>query len=237
LKSRVELFSIANKIGRNENLTVNDLTQQLQDMREEYEGTPLRKDDLNLSPFIQFSTWLLDAQNEKIPDPNACSLCTVDQDSKPMSRAVLLKGMEEEKFIFYTNYKSRKAKHLEQNPNATMHFPWFSLERQVVVSGRVTKLASEQSEEYFNSRPAMSKLGAWASQQSEPLKSREALEESFLKAREKWGENPPKPPHWGGFALEPESIEFWQGGPSRLHDRFIYSIKPDQSWSVNRFYP
>lgn len=214
-----------------------DLTQQLQDMREEYEGTPLRMDDLNSSPFIQFSTWLLDAQNERIPDPNACSLCTVDQDSKPMSRAVLLKGLEEEKFIFYTNYKSRKAKHLEQNPNATMHFPWFSLERQVVVLGRVTKLAIEKSEDYFNSRPAMSKLGAWASQQSEPLESREALEESFLKAREKWGENPPKPPHWGGFALEPESIEFWQGGPSRLHDRFIYSINPDQSWSVNRFYP
>ena len=214
-----------------------DLTQQLQDMREEYKGTPLRKADMNSCPFSQFSAWLLDAQNEKIPDPNACSLCTVDQDSKPMSRAVLLKGLEEEQFIFYTNYKSRKARHLEQNPHATMHFPWFSIERQVIVAGRVTKLTTDQSEEYFNSRPSMSKLGAWASQQSEPLASREALEESFLKAREKWGENPPKPPHWGGFALEPESIEFWQGGPSRLHDRFIYSMNSDQSWSMNRFYP
>jgi pyridoxamine 5'-phosphate oxidase len=237
LKSRVELFSIANKIGRKENLTVTDLTQQLQDMREEYEGMPLRKAELNSCPFTQFSAWLLDAQNEKIPDPNACSLCTVDQDSKPMSRAVLLKGLEEEQFIFYTNYNSRKARHLEQNPHATMHFPWFSIERQVIVAGRVTKLTTDQSEEYFNSRPSMSKLGAWASQQSEPLASREALEESFLKAREKWGENPPKPPHWGGFALEPESIEFWQGGPSRLHDRFIYSMNSDQSWSMNRFYP
>ena len=206
-------------------------------MREEYKGTPLRKADMNSCPFSQFSSWLLDAQNEKIPDPNACSLCTVDQDSKPMSRAVLLKGLEEEQFIFYTNYKSRKARHLEQNPHATMHFPWFSIERQVIVAGRVTKLTTDQSEEYFNSRPSMSKLGAWASQQSEPLASREALEESFLKAREKWGENPPKPPHWGGFALEPESIEFWQGGPSRLHDRFIYSMNSDQSWSMNRFYP
>ena len=139
-------------------------------------GTPLRKADMNSCPFSQFSAWLLDAQNEKIPDPNACSLCTVDQDSKPMSRAVLLKGLEEEQFIFYTNYKSRKARHLEQNPHATMHFPWFSIERQVIVAGRVTKLTTDQSEEYFNSRPSMSKLGAWASQQSEPLASREALE-------------------------------------------------------------
>ena len=176
-------------------------------MREEYEGTPLRKNDLNSCPFVQFSAWLLDAQKEKIPDPNACSLCTVDSDSKPMSRAVLLKGIEEEKFIFYTNYNSRKAKHLMENPYATMHFPWFSIERQVVVAGRVSKVAEDKSEEYFNSRPSMSKLGAWASLQSKPLESREALEESFVKAREKWGDQPPKPPHWGGFAL---ALHHWK---------------------------
>jgi len=216
---------------------VTDLTKQLQNMREEYEGTPLRKNELNSCPFVQFSAWLLDAQKEKIPDPNACSLCTVDSDSKPMSRAVLLKGIEEKKFIFYTNYNSRKAKHLMENPYATMHFPWFSIERQVVVAGRVSKVAEDKSEEYFNSRPSMSKLGAWASLQSKPLESREALEESFVKAREKWGEQPPKPPHWGGFALDAESIEFWQGGPARLHDWFIYSKNAGKEWSINRFYP
>ena len=216
---------------------VTDLTQQLQDMREEYDGTPLRKIDLEGCPFTQFSLWLADAQKAKIPDPNACSLATVDENAKPMARAVLLKGLENERFIFYTNYKSRKAKHLQNNPNVTMHFPWFSIERQIIVSGQVAKVDEGQSEEYFNSRPLMSRLGAWASQQSERLDSRETLEKAFLKAREELGEEPARPPHWGGYALRPELIEFWQGGPSRLHDRFIYQLCEDGIWTLNRFYP
>ena len=214
-----------------------DLTQQLQDMREEYDGTPLRKADMDACPFAQFSNWLLDAQKAKVPDPNACSLATVDSESKPMARAVLLKGLEEEKFTFYTNYNSRKAKHLEGNPYATMHFPWFSMERQVVVSGRVEKVAVGQSVEYFQSRPLMSKLGAWASRQSKSLDSRETLERSFLEAREQQGEQPAKPDHWGGYALEPVLIEFWQGGQSRLHDRFIYELGENGHWNIQRFYP
>lgn len=220
-----------------ENYNVTDLTQQLQDMREEYDGTPLRKADLSECPFEQFTTWLFDAQEAKVPDPNACSLATVDKDSKPMARAVLLKGLEDNKFTFYTNYKSRKARHLANNPHATLHFPWFSMERQVVVSGRVEKVAVDKSEEYFQSRPLMSKLGAWASQQSESLDSRETLERAFLEARAQQGEEPAKPEYWGGYALEPTLIEFWQGGQSRLHDRFMYELQEDDQWSVNRFYP
>lgn len=217
---------------------VTDLTQQLQDMREEYDGTPMRKADLNVCPFAQFSNWLLDAQNARVPDPNACSLGTVDEHNKPMARAVLLKGMENEKFTFYTNYRSRKAKHLQNNPFATMHFPWFSMERQVVVAGRVEKIDESQSDEYFKSRPLMSRLGAWASKQSEFLDSRETLEKAFIEAREEKGEQPEKPSHWGGYALTPESIEFWQGGPSRLHDRFIYTqIESSGKWSLKRYYP
>ena len=215
-----------------------DITQQLQNMREEYEGTPLRKADLNECPFAQFSSWLKEAQYTGVPDPNACSLGTVDEENKPMARAVLLKGLEDEKFTFYTNYNSRKAIHLKSNPFATMHFPWFSMERQVVVAGRVEKLAIDKSEEYFKSRPLLSRLGAWASQQSKLLDSRETLERAFLDARDKLGENPEKPEHWGGFALEPESIEFWQGGPSRLHDRFIYRLSEGNGhWNIERYYP
>ena len=215
-----------------------DLTQQLQDMREEYDGKPLFKADLDDCPFAQFSSWLIEAQQAKVPDPNACSLGTVDENAKPMARAVLLKGMEDEMFTFYTNYKSRKARHLENNPYATMHFPWFSMERQVIVSGKVTKVAVDQSDEYFQSRPLMSRLGAWASRQSEVLDSRETLEKAFIDARDKLGEQPEKPPHWGGYALEPDSIEFWQGGPSRLHDRFIYRLTNGENlWNVERFYP
>jgi pyridoxamine 5'-phosphate oxidase len=217
---------------------VTDLTQQLQDMREEYDGKPLFKADLDDCPFAQFSSWLIEAQQAKVPDPNACSLGTVDENAKPMARAVLLKGMEDEMFTFYTNYKSRKARHLENNPYATMHFPWFSMERQVIVSGKVTKVAVDQSDEYFQSRPLMSRLGAWASRQSEVLDSRETLEKAFIDARDKLGEQPEKPPHWGGYALEPDSIEFWQGGPSRLHDRFIYRLTNGENlWNVERFYP
>ena len=206
-------------------------------MREEYDGTPLRKADMNACPFSQFSDWLTEAHKAGVPDPNACSLCSVDEDSRPMARAVLLKGMDDEKFIFYTNYQSRKARQLLKNPHATMHFPWFSMERQVVVSGKVEKVDSAVSEEYFSSRPLMSKLGAWASRQSEELDSRETLERSFLEAKEKWGEDPPKPGHWGGYSLNPDSIEFWQGGPSRLHDRFIYQRDSPSEWIIQRHFP
>ena len=215
---------------------MNELSNQLQSMREQYDCEPLRRSAMRSCPLEQFTDWLNDAVLAKIYDPNACSLSTVDEKGRPSARAVLLKGMEEGRFIFYTNYNSRKAKHLSSNSNACLHFPWFSSQRQVMITGEVAKREDQEAEEYFNSRPVLSKLGAWASDQSEDLDSRETLEKAFLKAQEKFGENPPKPPHWGGFGLNPKSVEFWQGGPHRLHDRFIYELL-GSDWNIKRLNP
>ena len=192
---------------------MSSITEDLHAMREHYDQPPLRRADLSGCPFEQFSKWLEDAVKAEIYDPNACSLATVDGEGHPVSRAVLLKALEDEQFVFYTNYQSRKSSHLDQNPNTCMHFPWFALQRQVIVTGKVEKIDADRAEEYFLSRPLESKLGAWASRQSERVDSRESLEKTYLEMQEKFGDNPPKPPHWGGFALIPESIEFWQGGP------------------------
>ena len=215
---------------------MSSITEDLHAMREHYDQPPLRRADLSGCPFEQFSKWLEDAVKAEIYDPNACSLATVDGEGRPVSRAVLLKALEDEQFVFYTNYQSRKSSHLDQNPNTCMHFPWFALQRQVIVTGRVEKIGADRAEEYFLSRPLESKLGAWASRQSERVDSREALEKTYLEMQEKFGDNPPKPPHWGGFALIPETIEFWQGGPSRLHDRFMYSLE-NNHWTVQRLNP
>ena len=215
---------------------MSSITEDLHAMREHYDQPPLRRADLSGCPFEQFSKWLEDAVKAEIYDPNACSLATVDGEGRPVSRAVLLKALEDEQFVFYTNYQSRKSSHLDQNPNTCMHFPWFALQRQVIVTGKVEKIDADRAEEYFLSRPLKSKLGAWASRQSEKVESREALEKTYLEMQEKFGDNPPKPPHWGGFALIPETIEFWQGGPSRLHDRFMYSLE-NNHWTVQRLNP
>ena len=212
------------------------ITDDLHAMREHYDQPPLRRRDLNASPFIQFSKWLEDAVKAKIYDPNACSLATVDGNGRPVSRAVLLKALEDEQFVFYTNYNSRKASHLSKNNQACMHFPWFALQRQVIVTGRVEKIETGRAEGYFMSRPLESQLGAWASAQSEEVDSRESLERSYLEMQEKFGDNPPKPPHWGGYALLTESVEFWQGGPSRLHDRFMYQLEKGD-WNIQRLNP
>jgi pyridoxamine 5'-phosphate oxidase len=215
---------------------MSSITEDLHAMREHYDQPPLRRADLSGCPFEQFSKWLEDAVKAEIYDPNACSLATVDGEGRPVSRAVLLKALEDEQFVFYTNYQSRKSSHLDQNPNTCMHFPWFALQRQVIVTGKVEKIDADRAEEYFLSRPLESKLGAWASRQSERVDSRESLEKTYLEMQEKFGDNPPKPPHWGGFALIPEAIEFWQGGPSRLHDRFMYSLE-NNHWTVQRLNP
>lgn len=215
---------------------MSSITNDLHGMREHYDQPPLRRLDLSSCPFSQFSNWLEDAVKAKIYDPNACSLATVDQESRPVSRAVLLKALENDQFVFYTNFQSRKSLHLENNPNACLHFPWFALQRQVVVTGLVEKVSNDRAEEYFKSRPLQSRLGAWASRQSEELDSRESLESAYLEMKEKFGDNPPKPPHWGGYALIPETIEFWQGGPSRLHDRFLYRYE-DSKWNIRRLNP
>lgn len=213
-----------------------DFNQSLQDLRESYDQQPLRRADLAPDPLVQFRQWMQDAIDAKIYDPNACSLATVDQSGRPTARAVLLKGLEAGKFVFYSNYNSRKAAHLSANPHVSMHFPWFSMQRQVSILGEVTRVEESLAEEYFQSRPYLSRIGAWASEQSQPLDSRESLEKSFIEAREKFGEHPPKPPHWGGYYLHPRSIEFWQGGPNRLHDRFLYQLVEEQ-WKITRLNP
>ena len=214
-----------------------DWNEQIRAMREEYDSAPLRKSDLRNCPLEQFSLWMDEASGAGLPDSNACSLATTDKDSKPVARAVLLKGLEDGCFVFYTNFNSRKSGQLTASPFASMHFPWFSMQRQVTVTGKVEKIEESKADEYFLSRPHLSKLGAWASKQSETLDSRETLERAFLDAREKFGDDPPRPPHWGGFALKPDTIEFWQGGPHRLHDRFLFERGEGQSWEMRRLYP
>jgi pyridoxamine 5'-phosphate oxidase len=215
---------------------MNDFNQSLQDLRESYDREPLRRDQLSDDPVTEFQQWMQDAIEAGVYDPNACSLATVDKLGRPSSRAVLLKGLEGGKFVFYSNYNSRKAGHLSGNPHVSMHFPWFSMQRQVTILGEVTKVEDSLAEEYFLSRPYLSRIGAWASLQSQPLDSRESLEKSFLQAQEKYGENPPRPPHWGGYYLHPRSLEFWQGGPNRLHDRFLYQ-QTDEQWKITRLNP
>jgi pyridoxamine 5'-phosphate oxidase len=215
---------------------MSDFNQSLQDLRESYDQEPLRRAQLNGDPVAQFERWMQDAIDAKVYDPNACSLATVDEAGRPAGRAVLLKGLENGKFVFYSNYNSRKAGHLAGNPHVSMHFPWFSMQRQVTVLGEVTKVEDSLAEEYFQSRPYLSQIGAWASEQSQPLDCRETLEKSFLEAIDKHGENPPRPPHWGGYYLHPRSIEFWQGGPNRLHDRFLYQYA-DNQWTITRLNP
>jgi len=215
---------------------MSDFNQSLQDLRESYDQEPLRRAQLNGDPVAQFERWMQDAIDAKVYDPNACSLATVDEAGRPSARAVLLKGLENGKFVFYSNYNSRKAGHLAGNPHLSMHFPWFSMQRQVTVLGEVTKVDDSLAEEYFQSRPYLSRIGAWASEQSQPLDCRETLEKSFLEAIDKHGENPLRPPHWGGYYLHPRSIEFWQGGPNRLHDRFLYQYA-DNQWTITRLNP
>ena len=214
-----------------------DWNEQIRAMREEYDSAPLRKSDLRNCPLEQFSLWMSEASGAGIPDSNACSLATTDEDSKPVARAVLLKGLEDGCFVFYTNFNSRKSGQLTASPFASMHFPWFAMQRQVTVTGKVAKIEDSKADEYFITRPYFSQLGAWASKQSEALDSRETLEKAFLDAREKFGADPPRPPHWGGFALKPETIEFWQGGPHRLHDRFLFERGEGESWEMRRLYP
>ena len=215
---------------------MNSISDKLHGLRENYDSAPLRKSDMSLCPVEHFSLWLEDAVNARVYDPNACTLSTVDSSGHPVARAVLLKGIDDGDFVFYTNFNSRKASHLKGNPNACLHFPWFALQRQAVVTGAVERVEDGLAEEYFRSRPLSSKLGAWASEQSQELDSRETLETAFLEAKERWGDDPPKPPHWGGFRLRAASIEFWQGGPSRLHDRFFYERQVD-GWKMKRLNP
>ena len=207
------------------------------DLRKDYTLAGLAEKDLARDPFRQFEKWFAEAQAAKVPEPNAMVLASCTPDGRPSTRTVLLKALDGRGFVFYTNYESRKGRELAGNARASLLFPWIAMERQVMVEGTVSRVTREESDAYFHSRPRLSQLAAWASNQSSVIGDR-ALLESAMKALEKQyaGTDVPLPPNWGGFRLAPESVEFWQGRRSRLHDRLRYR-RDKEGWVIERLAP
>ncbi|MFQ3250825.1 MAG: pyridoxamine 5'-phosphate oxidase [Glaciecola sp.] len=210
----------------------------LSDFRKEYTAGRLTQDVLTEHPIDLFETWLNDAINAELPDPNAMTVATVDASGQPSQRIVLLKDLSKDGFVFYTNLGSRKAKDLANNSKISLHFPWHFMERQVRVMGVAKALSRTEVAKYFISRPKDSQLGAWASQQSQPISTRELLITQFAQMKEKFAKGQvPLPDFWGGFRVEPQQIEFWQGGENRLHDRFEYNKQENGTWTTQRLMP
>jgi pyridoxamine 5'-phosphate oxidase len=210
----------------------------LADMRKDYGIAGLVEKDLAKNPFRQFEQWFAEAEAAKIVEPNAMTLATADRTGRPAARTVLLKAVDGRGFVFYTNYESRKGRELADNAQATLLFPWIAMERQVIAEGKVTRVSREEADAYFHSRPRASQLAAWASPQSTVVAGRAVLEESYRVVEKKYeGREVPLPPHWGGYRLEPATVEFWQGRRSRLHDRLRYRRDPGNDWVVERLAP
>ncbi len=210
----------------------------ISDLRREYTLTGLHERDLDPSPFKQFGRWFEQALSAELLDATAMTLATSSREGKPSARIMLLKDFDEKGFVFFTNYESRKGRELDENPYAAMVFFWAELERQVRITGRVSRIPREGSEEYFHSRPTGSQLGAWASHQSDVIGTPEFLESRIKELEFQFeGKSIPMPAFWGGLLLSPETIEFWQGRPNRLHDRLRYTLQPDGSWRIERLSP
>ena len=211
---------------------------QLAEMRRNYAARALDLADLDANPFAQFDHWMREAIETQVIEPNAMTLATADAAGRPAVRTVLLKGFDERGFVFYSNYESAKARDLAANPKVALLFPWLALERQVSAMGVAQKITAVESLKYFLSRPRESQIGAWASRQSEVISTRALLESKFaeMKARFANGEIP-LPDQWGGYRVTPQSFEFWQGRPNRLHDRFKYTLQSDGSWTIARLMP
>lgn len=208
------------------------------DLRQNYTLAGLDRNDIDRNPIIQFGVWFEQAVAAQILEPNAMTLATATSDGKPSARIVLLKGFDERGFVFYTNYHSQKGRELLANQWAALVFWWGELERQIRIEGKVEKVSGEESDEYFYSRPHNSQLGAWASDQSQVIPSREVLDQKLTQLSEQYQQTTiPRPPHWGGFRVIPESIEFWQGRPNRLHDRLVYRLTEAETWQIERLSP
>ncbi len=208
------------------------------DLREHYTRAELDEGGLAEDPLVQFERWFKEACDAELPEPNAMCLSTVSPEGQPSSRTVLLKSFDGEGFVFYTNYGSRKAKEMEVNSRVSLLFPWLGLERQVIVSGRAERVSTAESLKYFLSRPRGSQIGAWVSRQSSVVTSRSLIEAKLDEMKRKFAEGEvPLPSFWGGYRVVPATIEFWQGRPSRLHDRFLYSRDEERDWRIERLAP
>lgn len=209
---------------------------KLADLRKSYMKGSLSEEDVQANPIDQFNIWFDQARHAELPEPNAMTVASVDANGKPSARVVLIKEVTQAGFVFFTNYESRKGQALIANPHAALLFFWPELERQVRVEGSVEKLSDQESDDYFHSRPLDSRIGAWASPQSRVIKGRTELVTKAAEYALKFALNPPRPLHWGGFRVKPEALEFWQGRPSRLHDRIQY-IKENDDWKIQRLAP
>lgn len=215
-----------------------ELTKEyIQNLRQDYRAAELAEADIDKSPFNQFGKWFKDAVDAQLYEPNVMTLATADANGKPSARILLLKGFDEDGFVFFTNYDSKKGQNLAQNPQAAMVFFWPELERQVRIEGIISKVTEEVSDTYFHSRPAGSQIGAAASPQSTVIPNREVLEKRVEELKETYKEQQvPRPAHWGGYQLKAAHIEFWQGRPSRLHDRITYTLE-NGVWVIDRLAP
>lgn len=215
-----------------------ELTKEnIQNLRQDYSAAELAEADVDKSPVVQFGKWFKDALDAQLHEPNVMTLATADLTGKPTARILLLKGFDEDGFVFFTNYASKKGEQLAENPQAAMVFFWPELQRQVRIEGVVSRVSAEESTAYFHSRPSGSQIGAMASPQSTVIQNREVLQERVEELKAAYAEKEiPRPEHWGGYLLKPDHIEFWQGRPSRLHDRITYT-SVNGIWTINRLAP
>lgn len=215
-----------------------DLRDYINKLRHDFSHASLSEGDVSKSAIKQFEVWFKEAVHAKVPEANAMVLSTVGKNGMPSARVLLLRNFDEKGFVFYTNYNSQKADEMSANSNACITFFWAELERQVRIEGVVEQQSSSESDKYFESRPRGSKLGAWVSPQSEKIDSRTFIDEKLKEYEKKFpGENVPRPPFWGGYVLKPSKIEFWQGRPSRLHDRIVYEKDKEGEWKIYRLAP
>jgi pyridoxamine 5'-phosphate oxidase len=209
---------------------------KIADLRKDYALKSLDETDVDADPFRQFHRWLAEAIEAEVPEPTAMTLASVDEEGSPSARIMLLKALDERGFVFYTNYESRKGRELAARPRAALTFFWKELERQVRIEGAIEKVSARESDEYYAARPLGSRIGAWASTQSAVIPSRQWLEARVKAAESQYGENPPRPPHWGGYRVLADWIEFWQGRQSRLHDRIAFT-REAHGWTIARLSP